>query len=138
MNFRRKCLKWKIKFYIGDVRELSSVKSTMYGMNYIFYAVTLKQGSSCEFFLMEIVKTNVIATDNVLIAIIEEGVKSIICLSNDRAAYLVNATGITKALEERVSVTNSRTVNPERTKICCTCYGNVICSRGSVIPLWIE
>lgn len=128
----------KIKFYIGDVRELSSIKSAMHGVDYIFHAAALKQVPSCEFFPMEAVKTNVIGTDNVLTAAIDEGVKSVICLSTDKAAYPVNAMGITKALEERVSVAKSRTVNPEKTKICCTRYGNVMCSRGSVIPLWID
>lgn len=126
----------KIKFYIGDVRELSSVKSAMNGVDYIFHAAALKQVPSCEFFPMEAVKTNVIGTDNVLTAAIEEGVKSVICLSTDKAAYPVNAMGITKALEERVAVAKSRTTT--NTKICCTRYGNVMCSRGSVIPLWID
>ena len=128
----------KIKFYIGDVRELQSVKSAMHGVDYIFHAAALKQVPSCEFFPMEAVKTNVIGTDNVLTAAINEGVKSVICLSTDKAAYPVNAMGVTKALEERVATAKSRTVDPERTKICCTRYGNVMCSRGSVIPLWIE
>ena len=128
----------KIKFYIGDVRELASVKNAMYGVDYIFHAAALKQVPSCEFFPMEAVKTNVIGTDNVLTAAIEAGVKSVICLSTDKAAYPVNAMGITKALEERVAVAKSRTVSPEKTKICCTRYGNVMCSRGSVIPLWID
>ena len=128
----------KIKFFIGDVRELSSVKNAMYGVDYIFHAAALKQVPSCEFFPMEAVKTNIIGTDNVLTVAIAEGVKSVICLSTDKAAYPVNAMGITKALEERVSVAKSRTVDPARTKICCTRYGNVMCSRGSVIPLWIE
>lgn len=128
----------KIKFYIGDVRELSSVKSAMHGVDYIFHAAALKQVPSCEFFPMEAVKTNVIGTDNVLTAAIDEGVKSVICLSTDKAAYPVNAMGVTKALEERVATAKSRTVDPERTMICCTRYGNVMCSRGSVIPLWIE
>lgn len=128
----------KIKFYIGDVRELGSVKAAMHGVDYIFHAAALKQVPSCEFFPMEAVKTNVIGTDNVLTAAIDEGVKSVICLSTDKAAYPVNAMGVTKALEERVATAKSRTVDPERTKICCTRYGNVMCSRGSVIPLWIE
>ena len=128
----------KIKFYIGDVRELASVKNAMHGVDYIFHAAALKQVPSCEFFPMEAVKTNVIGTDNVLTAAIEAGVKSVICLSTDKAAYPVNAMGITKALEERVAVAKSRTVDPDKTKICCTRYGNVMCSRGSVIPLWIE
>lgn len=128
----------KIKFYIGDVRDLESVKSAMHGVDYIFHAAALKQVPSCEFFPMEAVRTNVMGTDNVLTAAIAEGVKSIICLSTDKAAYPVNAMGITKALEERVSVAKSRMVDPEKTKICCTRYGNVMCSRGSVIPLWID
>ena len=126
----------KIKFFIGDVRELSSVKNAMHGVDYIFHAAALKQVPSCEFFPIEAVKTNVIGTDNVLTAAIDEGVKSVICLSTDKAAYPVNAMGITKALEERVAVAKSRTT--DKTKICCTRYGNVMCSRGSVIPLWIE
>lgn len=128
----------KIKFYIGDVRELNSIKSAMHGVDYIFHAAALKQVPSCEFFPMEAVKTNVMGTDNVLTTAIEEGVKSVICLSTDKAAYPVNAMGITKALEERVAVSKARTVEPSRTKICCTRYGNVMCSRGSVIPLWID
>ena len=126
----------KIKFYIGDVRDLQSVKNAMHGVDYIFHAAALKQVPSCEFFPMEAVRTNVIGTDNVLTAAIEEGVKSVICLSTDKAAYPVNAMGITKALEERVAVAKSR--NTSTTKICCTRYGNVMCSRGSVIPLWID
>ena len=126
----------KIKFYIGDVRDLSSVKNAMHGVDLIFHAAALKQVPSCEFFPMEAVRTNVIGTDNVLTAAIEEGVESVICLSTDKAAHPVNAMGITKALEERVSVAKSRTT--DKTKICCTRYGNVMCSRGSVIPLWIE
>lgn len=128
----------KIKFYIGDVRDLQSVRNAMHGVDYIFHAAALKQVPSCEFFPIEAVKTNVLGTENVLTAAIEEGVKSVICLSTDKAAYPVNAMGITKALEERVAVAKSRTVDPEKTKICCTRYGNVMCSRGSVIPLWIE
>lgn len=126
----------KIKFYIGDVRDLQSVKNAMHGVDYIFHAAALKQVPSCEFFPMEAVRTNVIGTDNVLTAAIDEGVKSVICLSTDKAAYPVNAMGISKALEERVAVAKSR--NTETTKICCTRYGNVMCSRGSVIPLWID
>lgn len=126
----------KIKFFIGDVRDLASVKNAIHGVDYIFHAAALKQVPSCEFFPMEAVKTNVIGTDNVLTAAIDEGVKSVICLSTDKAAYPVNAMGITKALEERVAVAKSRTT--DKTKICCTRYGNVMCSRGSVIPLWIE
>jgi UDP-glucose 4-epimerase len=128
----------KIKFYIGDVRDLASVKNAMHGVDYIFHAAALKQVPSCEFFPIEAVKTNVIGTENVLTAAIEEGVKSVICLSTDKAAYPVNAMGTSKAMMEKVIVAKSRTVNPDRTKICCTRYGNVMCSRGSVIPLWIE
>ena len=126
----------KIKFFIGDVRDLASVKNAMHGVDYIFHAAALKQVPSCEFFPMEAVRTNVLGTDNVLTAAIDEGVKSVICLSTDKAAYPVNAMGITKALEERVAVSRART--SKNTKICCTRYGNVMCSRGSVIPLWIE
>jgi len=128
----------KIKFFIGDVRDISSVKNAMNGVDYIFHAAALKQVPSCEFFPMEAVKTNVIGTDNVLTAAIDEGVKSVICLSTDKAAYPVNAMGTSKAMMEKVIVAKSRTVSPEKTKICCTRYGNVMCSRGSVIPLWIE
>ena len=128
----------KIKFYIGDVRDLASVKNAMHGVDYIFHAAALKQVPSCEFFPIEAVKTNVLGTENVLNAAIEEGVKAIICLSTDKAAYPVNAMGTSKAMMEKVIVAKSRTVNPEKTKICCTRYGNVMCSRGSVIPLWIE
>ncbi len=126
----------KIKFYIGDVRDLSSIKNAMHGVNYIFHAAALKQVPSCEFFPMEAVRTNVIGTDNVLTAAIDEGVESVICLSTDKAAYPINAMGISKAMEERIAVAKSRTT--DKTKICCTRYGNVMCSRGSVIPLWIE
>jgi len=128
----------KIKFFIGDVRDLASVKNAMHGVDYIFHAAALKQVPSCEFFPLEAVKTNVIGTDNVLTAAIEEGVKAVICLSTDKAAYPVNAMGTSKAMMEKVVVAKSRTVSPEKTKICCTRYGNVMCSRGSVIPLWIE
>lgn len=128
----------KIKFYIGDVRDLASVKNAMHGVDYIFHAAALKQVPSCEFFPLEAVKTNVIGTDNVLTAAIDEGVKAVICLSTDKAAYPVNAMGTSKAMMEKVIVAKSRTVSPEKTKICCTRYGNVMCSRGSVIPLWIE
>ena len=128
----------KIKFFIGDVRDLQSVKNAIHGVDYIFHAAALKQVPSCEFFPMEAVKTNVIGTDNVLTAAIDEGVKTVICLSTDKAAYPVNAMGTSKAMMEKVIVAKSRTVNPENTKICCTRYGNVMCSRGSVIPLWID
>jgi UDP-glucose 4-epimerase len=128
----------KIKFHIGDVRDVQSIRNAMHGVDYIFHAAALKQVPSCEFFPIEAVKTNVLGTENVLNVAISEGVKSIICLSTDKAAYPVNAMGISKALEERVSVAKSRTVSPDKTKICCTRYGNVMCSRGSVIPLWID
>ena len=126
----------KIKFYIGDVRDLQSCKNAMHGVDYIFHAAALKQVPSCEFFPMEAVKTNVIGTDNILTAAIDEGVKCVICLSTDKAAYPINAMGISKALEEKVAVAKSR--NSGSTRICCTRYGNVMCSRGSVIPLWID
>ena len=126
----------KIKFYIGDVRDLQSCKNAMHGVDYIFHAAALKQVPSCEFFPMEAVKTNVIGTENVLTAAIEEGVECVICLSTDKAAYPINAMGITKAIEEKVAVAKSRMSG--KTKICCTRYGNVMCSRGSVIPLWID
>ena len=128
----------KIKFFIGDVREQSSIKNAMHGVDYIFHAAALKQVPSCEFFPIEAVRTNVLGTENLLSAAIDEGVKTVICLSTDKAAYPVNAMGISKAMMEKVIVAKSRTVSPEQTKICCTRYGNVMCSRGSVIPLWIE
>ena len=128
----------KIKFYIGDVRDIQSVRNAMHGVDYIFHAAALKQVPSCEFFPIEAVKTNVLGTENVLTAAIEAGVQSIVCLSTDKAAYPVNAMGTSKAMMEKVIVAKSRTVSPEKTKICCTRYGNVMCSRGSVIPLWID
>lgn len=128
----------KISFYIGDVRDLQSVKNAMHGVDYIFHAAALKQVPSCEFFPIEAVKTNVLGTENVLTAAIEEGVKNVVCLSTDKAAYPVNAMGTSKAMMEKVIVAKSRTVSADKTKICCTRYGNVMCSRGSVIPLWIE
>ena len=128
----------KIKFYIGDVRDLQSVKNAMHGVDYIFHAAALKQVPSCEFFPIEAVKTNVLGTENVLTAAIDAGVKNIVCLSTDKAAYPVNAMGTSKAMMEKVIVAKSRTVSPDKTKICCTRYGNVMCSRGSVIPLWID
>ncbi len=128
----------KLKFYIGDVRDLASVKNAMHGVNYIFHAAALKQVPSCEFFPIEAVKTNVLGTDNVLTAAIDEGVECVICLSTDKAAYPVNAMGTSKAMMEKVVVAKSRTVSPDKTRICCTRYGNVLCSRGSVVPLWIE
>lgn len=128
----------KLKFYIGDVRDLASVKNAMHGVDYIFHAAALKQVPSCEFFPLEAVKTNVIGTENVLTAAIEYGVKKAICLSTDKAAYPINAMGISKAMMEKVFVAKSKTVSPERTLICGTRYGNVMASRGSVIPLFIE
>lgn len=126
----------KLKFYIGDVRDLASVKNAMHGVDYIFHAAALKQVPSCEFFPLEAVKTNVIGTDNVLTAAIEYGVKKVICLSTDKAAYPINAMGISKAMMEKVIVAKSKTVDSERTLICGTRYGNVMASRGSVIPLF--
>lgn len=126
----------KIKFYIGDVRDLQSVRGAMHGVDYIFHAAALKQVPSCEFFPMEAVRTNVIGTDYVLTAAIEEGVECVICLSTDKAAYPINSMGMTKAIEEKVAIAKSRMSG--KTKICCTRYGNVMCSRGSVIPLWID
>ena len=126
----------KIKFYIGDVRSLESCRSAMPGTDYIFHAAALKQVPSCEFFPMEAVKTNIIGTDNVLTAAIEAGIESVICLSTDKAAYPINAMGTSKAMEEKIAVAKSR--YSRNTKICCTRYGNVMCSRGSVIPLWID
>ena len=128
----------KLKFYIGDVRDIRSVKNAMHGVDFIFHAAALKQVPSCEFFPIEAVKTNVLGTENVLNAAIEEGVKSVICLSTDKAAYPVNAMGTSKAMMEKVIVAKSRTVSEEQTKIACTRYGNVLCSRGSVVPLWID
>lgn len=126
----------KIKFYIGDVRDLASVKNAMHDVDYIFHAAALKQVPSCEFFPIEAVKTNVLGTENVLTAAIEAGVQNVVCLSTDKAAYPVNAMGTSKAMMEKVVVAKARTTT--KTKICCTRYGNVMCSRGSVIPLWIE
>lgn len=128
----------KIKYYIGDVRNIQSVKDAMHGVDYIFHAAALKQVPSCEFFPMEAVRTNIIGTDNVLSAAIEAGVKKVICLSTDKAAYPINAMGTSKAMMEKVIVAKSRTVDQNETLICCTRYGNVMCSRGSVIPLFID
>jgi len=128
----------KLKFYIGDVRDSSSVKNAMYGVDYVFHAAALKQVPSCEFFPMEAVKTNIIGTENVLNASIEMGIKKVICLSTDKAAYPINAMGISKAMMEKVFVSKAKTVDPEKTLICGTRYGNVMASRGSVIPLFIE
>ena len=137
-DMRRHYQNDKIQYYIGDVRDIASVKNAMHGVNYIFHAAALKQVPSCEFFPLEAVKTNVFGTDNVLTAAIDEGVERIICLSTDKAAYPINAMGTSKAMMEKVIVAKSRTVKPERTAICCTRYGNVMCSRGSVIPLFIS
>ena len=128
----------KIKFYLGDIRDLASVKNAMYGVDYVFHAAALKQVPSCEFFPIEAVKTNILGTENVLIASIEYGVKKVICLSTDKAAYPINAMGISKAMMEKVFVAKSRTVSQEKTVICGTRYGNVMASRGSVIPLFVE
>lgn len=128
----------KLKFYIGDVRDPQSIQKVMHGVDYIFHAAALKQVPSCEFFPIEAVKTNVLGTENVLQAAIEAGVKKVICLSTDKAAYPVNAMGTSKAMMEKVIVAKSRTVDPKDTTICCTRYGNVLCSRGSVIPLFIS
>jgi UDP-N-acetylglucosamine 4,6-dehydratase len=128
----------KVKFYIGDVRDINSVKNAMHGVDYVFHAAALKQVPSCEFFPLEAVKTNVFGTDNVLSASISYGVKKVICLSTDKAAYPINAMGTSKAMMEKVVVAKSRTVSPDRTSICCTRYGNVMASRGSVIPRFVE
>ena len=128
----------KISFYIGNVRDIDSVRNAMHGVDYVFHAAALKQVPSCEFFPIEAVKTNVLGTENVLVAAIEAGVSNIVCLSTDKAAYPVNAMGTSKAMMEKVIVAKARTVSPEKTKICCTRYGNVLCSRGSVVPLWID
>ena len=137
-DMRKKYNNQKIKFYIGDVRDVNSVRNAMYGVDYIFHAAALKQVPSCEFFPMEAVKTNVLGTDNVLTAAIEAGVKKVICLSTDKAAYPINAMGTSKAMMEKVFVAKSRNVDPEKTLICGTRYGNVMASRGSVIPLFVE
>lgn len=128
----------KVKFFIGDVRDYNSVASAMHNVDYVFHAAALKQVPSCEFFPMEAVKTNVIGTENVLNAAIAFGVKKVVCLSTDKAVYPINAMGISKAMMEKVMVAKSRTVSPEDTLICGTRYGNVMCSRGSVIPLFID
>lgn len=128
----------KVKFYIGDVRDLQSIKNAMYGVDYIFHAAALKQVPSCEFFPLEAVKTNVLGTDNVLTAAIECGVKKVICLSTDKAAYPINAMGISKAMMEKVYVAKAKTIDPNKTLICGTRYGNVMASRGSVIPLFVD
>ena len=128
----------RIKFYIGDVRDPGSVRNAMHGVDYVFHAAALKQVPSCEFFPLEAVKTNVIGTDNVLNCAIDFGVKKVICLSTDKAAYPINAMGISKAMMEKVFVAKSRTVSAKKTLICGTRYGNVMASRGSVIPLFVD
>jgi UDP-glucose 4-epimerase len=137
-DMRRKYQNDKIKFYIGDVRDLASIRNAIHGVDYVFQAAALKQVPSCEFFPLEAVKTNIIGTDNVLTACIETGVKKVICLSTDKAAYPINAMGMSKAMMEKVFVAKSRTVEPKKTTICGTRYGNVLCSRGSVVPLFIS
>ncbi|MHC5551623.1 polysaccharide biosynthesis protein [Carnobacterium maltaromaticum] len=137
-DMRKKYNNPKIKYFIGDVRDINSVKNAMYNVDFVFHAAALKQVPSCEFFPMEAVKTNVIGTDNVLTAAIDEGVKKVICLSTDKAAYPINAMGTSKAMMEKVFVAKSRNIDPDKTLICGTRYGNVMASRGSVIPLFIE
>jgi len=137
-DMRHKYQNDKIKYYIGDIRDMGSIKNAIHDVNYVFQAAALKQVPSCEFFPIEAVKTNILGTDNVLTACIEAGVRKVICLSTDKAAYPVNAMGTSKAMMEKVFVAKSRTVDPDRTTICGTRYGNVMCSRGSVIPLFIE
>ena len=137
-DMRNKYKNEKIKYHIGDVRDINSVKNAMHGVDYIFHAAALKQVPSCEFFPLEAVKTNILGTDHVLSAAIEEGVKKVICLSTDKAAYPVNAMGMSKAIMEKIFIAKARTADPLKTMICGTRYGNVMCSRGSVIPLFIE
>ncbi|MEA4870601.1 MAG: polysaccharide biosynthesis protein [Christensenella sp.] len=137
-DMRRQYQNDKLRFFIGDVRDIGSVQNAIYNVDYVFHAAALKQVPSCEFFPLEAVKTNVFGTDNVLAAAIGAGVKRVICLSTDKAAYPINAMGTSKAMMEKVVVARSRTVAPEQTTICCTRYGNVMCSRGSVIPLFID
>jgi UDP-N-acetylglucosamine 4,6-dehydratase/5-epimerase len=137
-DMRRQYNNDKLKFYLGDVRDISSVKNAMFGVDYIFHAAALKQVPSCEFFPLEAVKTNVLGTENVLNAAIEFGVKKVICLSTDKAAYPINAMGISKAMMEKVFIAKAKTVSPDNTLICGTRYGNVMASRGSVIPLFIK
>lgn len=128
----------RIKYYIGDVRDISSIKNAIYNVDYVFHAAALKQVPSCEFFPIESVKTNILGTDNVLTAAIEAGVKKVICLSSDKAVYPVNAMGASKALMEKVLIAKARTVSPSRTLICATRFGNMLCTRGSVIPLFVQ
>jgi UDP-glucose 4-epimerase len=128
----------KIKFYIGDVRQEGGLEDAMVGVDYVFHAAALKQVPSCEFFPIEAVKTNILGTENVLNAAIRAGVKKVICLSTDKAVYPINAMGISKAMMEKVFIAKARTVDPKKTLICGTRYGNVMASRGSVIPLFID
>ena len=137
-DMRKKYKNDKLKFYIGDVRDINSLKDSMYGVDYVFHAAALKQVPSCEFFPLEAVKTNILGTDNVLTSAINAGVKKVICLSTDKAAYPINAMGISKAMMEKVFVAKAKTINPNETLICGTRYGNVMASRGSVIPLFID
>lgn len=137
-DMRREYRNDKLKFYIGDVRDIRGLKDALYGVDYVFHAAALKQVPSCEFFPIEAVRTNVIGTDNLLTAAIETGVKKVVCLSTDKAAYPINAMGISKAMMEKVVLAKARTVAEDKTLLCCTRYGNVMCSRGSVIPLFIE
>lgn len=137
-DMRTKFKSDKIKYFIGDVRDISSIRNAIYGVDYVFHAAALKQVPSCEFFPVEAVKTNVLGTENLLTAAIEAGVKKVVCLSTDKAAYPVNAMGASKALMEKVMIAKSRTVSPDRTLICATRFGNIMCTRGSVIPLFIQ
>lgn len=137
-DMRRHYCNDKIKYFIGDVRDLQSLRMVMHGVDYIFHAAALKQVPSCEFFPVEAVKTNILGTDNMLTAAIEAGVKKVICLSTDKAAYPINAMGMSKAMMEKVAMAKARTADPDKTTICCTRYGNVMASRGSVIPLFID
>lgn len=137
-DMRNKYKNDKIKYHIGDVRDMNSVRNAMYGVDYIFHAAALKQVPSCEFFPLEAVKTNILGTENVLNAAIEAGVKKVICLSTDKAAYPVNAMGLSKAMMEKIFIAKARAADQNKTVICGTRYGNVMCSRGSVIPLFIE
>jgi len=137
-DMRRLYQNEKIKYYIGDVRDIASVKNAMHEVDYLFHAAALKQVPSCEFFPLEAVKTNVLGTENVLTAAIEYGVKKCICLSTDKAAYPINAMGISKAMMEKIVVAKSRTADPDKTTISVTRYGNVMATRGSVIPLFVQ
>lgn len=137
-DMRKQIASDKVKFYIGDVRNQQSLRNVMQGVNYIFHAAALKQVPSCEFFPMEAVQTNVIGTDNVLTTAIDAGVERVVCLSTDKAAYPINAMGISKAMMEKVTAAKARTITSGKTVICCTRYGNVMASRGSVIPLFVD